>query len=458
MSKYDKLFEPIQIGTTEIKNRLFMAPMNLQYNTHDHMVSDQEVAWYNARAAGGYGLIITGAIMSNSKGWSGHTIHQNAECTNLNQARLVNVMARNVQAFGAKLFVQLSPGFGRQGGTNIYTGERAAGPSAVPMAGKPEDITPSIIKLFSKKIPDIGKLYDPQAMAEMSEEERMALIEDTEKKIKLFYPGQYKYLKGEAPRALEHWEIVWMEDQFADCAAMAYALGVDGIEVHSPHGYLIHTFFSERTNQRKDEYGGNLENRARFFLNIIRKTRKLVGRDPVLGCRLSAADRVPGGATKEDMKKIAQWGVSEGLDFVDISDGHMEVSKWMAPADEGAFLKEGAALFREADLGVPLLTPNIHTPELALSALEEGKTDMVGMGRQSIADPDWPNKVQAGRLDDIVKCTKCWTCGLGVFECSWSKCAVNPVAGFERFMPEYWIVNAPKVKKKVDKYLNKRGW
>ena len=111
--------------------------------------------------------------------------------------------------------------------------------------------------------------------------------------------------------------------------------------------------------------------------------------------------------------------------------------------------------FKEASGGLPILTPTFMTPEVSAAALSEGNTDLVMLGRQAIADPCWPAKIKAGREKDIVKCARCNTCYMNLFEHKWLRCLVNPTAGFEKYLPELWRLSAPGLKKKVDKFMAK---
>jgi 2,4-dienoyl-CoA reductase-like NADH-dependent reductase (Old Yellow Enzyme family) len=266
-------------------------------------------------------------------------------------------------------------------------------------------------------------------------------------------PSLLKVWKGEVPRELSIDEIVFMEEKMAEMSAEALRYGFDGVELHSPHGYLIHEFLSRRSNKRTDEYGGSLENRARFLLNIIRKIRARIGPDRVLGARFAGDELMPEGVTHEEMKQFVAMAAREGLTYISISQGCYENPAAFEPDGEGEMLKYAPG-FKEVS-GLPVMTPTFKTPRAAAKALADGTTDLVMLGRQAIADPFWPAKVKAGRVQDIVKCTRCNNCLMNLFEHKWLRCTVNPTAGFERYMPELWRLNAPAMKDKVEKFMAK---
>lgn len=195
----------------------------------------------------------------------------------------------------------------------------------------------------------------------MSDEQYAQLEEVLIEAISKTDPQLIKVVFGEVPRELTVAEIVFLEEKMAEMSAEALRYGFDGVEIHSPHGYLIHQFLSKRSNKRTDEYGGPLENRARFLLNIIRKTRELIGPDRVLGARFSGDELMPDGASNEEMRKVVAMASKEGLSYVDISQGSYENPGAFAPDGEGEMLKYAPG-FKEAS-GLPVVTPNFRTPK-----------------------------------------------------------------------------------------------
>jgi 2,4-dienoyl-CoA reductase-like NADH-dependent reductase (Old Yellow Enzyme family) len=261
-------------------------------------------------------------------------------------------------------------------------------------------------------------------------------------------------IMGETPRALTLDEIIYVEDKFAEAALLVREMEGDGIEVHSAHGYLTGSFLSPRSNQRTDEYGGSLENRARFTLNQCRKAREACGDDFVIGLRVSGDELIPDGTHHDEMVEVVKM-CSPYLNYINVSGGCYDAVNGMFPYEENFFTK-WATSFREAT-GLPVMCPGIHRPDNVKKALEEEKVDIVSFGRQAIADPDWPNKVKAGRTKDIVKCIRCNECVISIFDGKKVYCSVNPTAGYEKYMPELWRINSPAMRKKVDKFSSKRA-
>ena len=451
--EHDILFESFKIGDVKLKNRVVMAPMNMVYSDPDGYCSEQWLAWYAARAKGGFGLIITDATVVNPYSWRGSDHLNTHFFTDERYGRRLGVLADNIHAFGAKVFIQLSPGFGRQGHAAAATPHLAAGaPSPIPMRIDLRNLNKGwekqLQRLAPKLLKDLGGLDAVRAMDDAQYAELEKVLEQV---IMNEDPSLMKVWKGEVPRELSIDEIVFAEEKMAEMSAEALRYGFDGVELHSPHGYLIHEFLSSRSNKRSDEYGGSLENRARFLLNIIRKIRARIGPDRVLGARFSGDELMPEGVTHEEMKEFVAMAAREGLSYVSVSQGCYENPAAFEPDGEGEMLKYAPG-FKEAS-GLPVMTPTFKTPGVAAKALADGSTDLVMLGRQAIADPFWPAKVKAGRTRDIVKCTRCNTCLMNLFEHKWLRCAVNPTAGFERYIPEMWRVNAPAVRDKVEKFM-----
>jgi 2,4-dienoyl-CoA reductase-like NADH-dependent reductase (Old Yellow Enzyme family) len=449
----DILFESFKIGDVKLKNRVVMAPMNMVYSDPDGYNSEQWSAWYAARAKGGFGLIITDATVVNPYPWRGSD-HLNTHLfTDERYARKMGVMADHIHAFGAKVFIQLSPGFGRQGHAAAATPHLAAGaPSPIPMRIDLRNLNKGwekqLKRLAPKLVKDLGGLDTIRAMNDAQYAELEKVLEQV---LLSEDPSLLKVWRGEVPRELSIDEIVFLEEKMAEMSAEALRYGFDGVELHSPHGYLIHEFLSRRSNNRADEYGGSMENRARFLLNIIRRIRARIGPDRVLGARFSGDELMPEGVTHEEMKQFVAMAAREGLTYVSISQGCYENPAAFEPDGEGEMLKYAPG-FKEAS-GLPVMTPTFKTPRAASKALVDGTTDLVMLGRQAIADPFWPAKVKAGRVQDIVKCTRCNNCLMNLFEHKWLRCTVNPTAGFERYLPELWRINAPAMKDKVEKFM-----
>jgi 2,4-dienoyl-CoA reductase-like NADH-dependent reductase (Old Yellow Enzyme family) len=238
-------------------------------------------------------------------------------------------------------------------------------------------------------------------------------------------------LEGEMPEELTEEEIEERIAAFKRACKLAILAGFDGVEIHSPHGYLVHDFLSPRYNKRTDSYGGTLENRMRFLMRLIRAAKEVLYDNLTLGARLSLDEHTEDGIRFEEIKQVAQAAAAEGLDYVHLSDGCYERSNHFLPDEDGTML-ERASILRES-LSVPVITPCLHAPEAAAEAVAEGKTDMVSSSRAFIADPDWAAKVKAGNKDGIRKCIRCNRCIFELFASRPIRCSANKMVGSERF-------------------------
>ena len=242
------------------------------------------------------------------------------------------------------------------------------------------------------------------------------------------------------PREATIEEIEATEKSVVDAVPQLRALGFDGVEIHSCHGYFAFSFLTPRLNKRTDKYGGSFENRTRFLRNMIQESRKKVGDGFIIGTRLTLDEHVPGGLTIKDTKEICKAVEEWGVDYISFSDGSYDAFKYFIPNEDGTML-DNAAIIKSV-VKIPVITTSIHDPEMAEDSVKEGKTDMVGLARGLLADPEWANKVARGERP--VKCIRC-NCGC------WDRlmlglplrCLLNPEAGFEQYNPKYWPSKAP---------------
>ncbi|MBN2061336.1 MAG: NADH:flavin oxidoreductase [Deltaproteobacteria bacterium] len=404
---YPELFKPIMIGKVEIKNRVVMAPTNTAAVEPGGYISDRMIYFYAARAKGGTGLIITGAAViepsiigepflmpflynpSHVPGWS--------------------ELAETIHAWDAKAFVQIdSGGPGRLGA--IMGNPNALAPSPVPINMDPERVVQKKASiLWQKRGLDLAAHY---------------------------HIGRDFPVPKEIP--IEH--IRRLEDQIVHTIEMARHCGFDGAELHFAHGIMGSNFLSPRTNTRTDEYGGSLENRARYLRNILQKARQRVGPDFALGFRISAAEHMPGGLAAEDTAEICKH-VESSTDFIDVSTGmHHESHAYMEPEEDGTIIDE-ASIIRQK-VSVPVITVSVHNPATGNDAIKQGKTDMIALSRGLIADPEWANKAREGKK--YVRCVKCLLGCSGRVDCGLPiRCEVNPNVMLEYQMPEYYRTKAP---------------
>jgi 2,4-dienoyl-CoA reductase-like NADH-dependent reductase (Old Yellow Enzyme family) len=259
------------------------------------------------------------------------------------------------------------------------------------------------------------------------------------------------YMVGETAREMSIEEIEREQENFVKAAMMARAVGFDGLEIHAAHGFLLDEFLSPRYNRRTDRYGGTLENRMRFLLELVRKTKAAVGNDMAVGVRASADEHIPGGSTYEDMKLVVKRLAREGIDYFHLGDGCFESLKYIIPDEANTMLEEAAGFKKLVTL--PIVTPTVHDPQLADKAVSEGMADMISLGRQLIADPEWANKVKRGRLATITKCTRCNKgCYARIFQGLRIKCVRNPESGLERYNPQYtqWAARRKAIERRTE--------
>ena len=221
-------------------------------------------------------------------------------------------------------------------------------------------------------------------------------------------------LWGETSRELTVDEIKQLQEAWARAAVRARQAGIDGVEIHCAHGYLLRQFLSPYTNQRTDEYGGSLENRARFPLEVMRSVRQELGHSYPIWFRINCNDFVKqGGFTLSECKKVSKWMVKAGSDAVSISAGTYESPVQMSI--QPMLVKRGCLLpysnSVKKSVKVPVIVAGrINTPDLAEKALRTGKADFIAMGRELIADPDFIRKAAEGRTGEIRRCLSCNEC------------------------------------------------
>lgn len=367
-----RLLEAFKLDGMEIRNRMVMAPMVVSYGTNEGYVSEQTKAYYEERARGGVGLIIveaTSVDLSHNKCWPGQL--------SIDGDKFIPGMKKLVQAihkYGTKVALQL------------HHGGSAARQDLVPLT----PVAPSTV---------------PYKDAYLGYEERK------ERAQELTLTG----IK----------EIV---DCFADAAGRAEKAGFDGIEISAGHGYLISQFLSAAHNKRKDAYGGELRNRARFLTEIIAAIREVVGSDYPLWCRLTAEEPgLEGGITFEETKELV--GILEEGDLAAISiSGVPPIRTFYDPP--GYFTVYAGEIKKFSRL--PVMVAGSIDVDLGERILRNNMADLVVMGRALLADPEVPKKLYEKREDDIKPCLRCSCCrdciaylGVGV------KCTVNAQLGRE---------------------------
>ncbi|MFC1907534.1 FAD-dependent oxidoreductase, partial [Chloroflexota bacterium] len=259
-------------------------------------------------------------------------------------------------------------------------------------------------------------------------------------------PSAIAWSRGSGvPRELSVQEIEELIEKFARAAVRAQKAGVDFVEIHGAHGYLVSEFFSPQSNQRNDGYGGDIAGRARFAVEIIRRIKEKAGEHFPVSCRMNGADNVTGGLELDDARAIAQTLESAGLDLISISAGVYGSCPTIVPyvdAPNGCNvpLAEGV----KSAVNIPVIAAGrINDPRLAEEILATGKADLVGMFRALVTDPELPGKAARGEFEEIRKCIACNTC-IDALDLGPIMCTVNAAFGREK---ELAIVPATRKKK-----------
>jgi 2,4-dienoyl-CoA reductase-like NADH-dependent reductase (Old Yellow Enzyme family) len=399
----EALFQPIMVGNVEIKNRVAMTAMCTSYQDDHGHATEQSKAFINARAKGGVGLIIAGSVTvtklhADRRGNSGYKMLDSFAHPGLAD------LAEQAHLFGSKIFMQISIGQGRQ----VYHKHTWVNPQL-------DVISASPVRLY------IAPEMYPKSPVEYHKKMGLEYIK---------FCGDEELM----PREATVEEIEETENTVAASVPVLKSLGFDGVEIHSSHGYFAFSFLSPRQNLRTDKYGGDLYQRMTFLRNMLQKSRQTVGKDFVIGVRLTLDEHIEGGLTVEHTKAIAREVEKEGASYICFSDGSHEAMKYYFPDESGTMIDRAAEVRKL--LNIPVITPSVDNPDQAEEAIRTGKTDMIGMARGLLADPNWVKKVAMGRKP--VKCIKCnYGCmnrlkrGLGL------RCVVNPGLGFEQYIPEY---------------------
>jgi NADPH-dependent 2,4-dienoyl-CoA reductase/sulfur reductase-like enzyme len=232
-------------------------------------------------------------------------------------------------------------------------------------------------------------------------------------------------------------DIRTVVEQFAAAAVRAKRAGADGVEIHGGHGYLLSSFVTPRSNKRTDEYGGSLENRTRFLIEVVRAVRAAVGPDFAMWCKLDSREvGKEGGITIEDAKRTARLVQDAGANAITVTSYHDTNQGKLhsgshTPHEPGVNLPYAAAI--KTAVSIPVIASGRVEPEVGDARIAEGAIDFVAMGRKLLADPHLPRKLKEGRARDVLPCIYCYTCISAIYVQDHVRCAVNPETGFESY-------------------------
>lgn len=416
--KYETLFSPIKIGNVEIKNRICMAPMLMDFGQFDGRTTNQLMDYYEERAKGGTGLIVTEITRVNDV--TGGSAFAQLGMSHDYQIEGMAQLARRIHSHGAKLFVQLHHPGRQNMGLLIGT---------LPLSITCNKAMPFFKNVLYKVVP-AGKL--------LMEHHIVPRVVAPSK-------CENSYFSDGNNRALSNKEVKSLIEDFINAAVRVKKSGCDGVQLHASHGYLIQQFLSPNTNKRTDEYGGSLENRMRFLLEIIAGIKEKCGEDFPIIVRLTVDEcyamigKPDKGYNLTEGVEMAKRLEEAGVAAIDVSSAAYDTFNfWLEPTSfECGWRKYMAQAVKNA-VKIPVIAANlIRSPEQAESQLNEGVQDMISLGRPHIADPYWAKKAESGHPEDIKRCICCLYCIESMQNNAYigdhGYCAVNPFVGSESY-------------------------
>ncbi len=397
----DHLLSPGRIGNLELRNRIAMAPMGVEIVEADGSVNERVIHYYEERARGGAGLLIT----ENTSAAYPHGANSKHEMALSDDRYLpgLTALTQRVHAHGAKVAVQLAH-HGKVARLDVSEGREMLMPSLPEFHGAGDmmrDLTAEEIRIMAESMGHMGR---PKIRAATQE------------------------------------DIEWLVDRFADAALRARNAGFDAAEFHAAHGYILSEFLSPLWNRREDEYGGSQEKRARLLCDVIRAAKQRAGEDFTIWCRIDANEfRTPGGTTLELAKVTARLAAEAGADAIHVSayaDSTSGPAFTEAPLvhAEAGYADYAAAI--KACVDVPVIAVGRIEPDVGDRLIAEGHADFISMGRKLLADPALPQKLIENRREDIRPCVYCYTCVAQAFFDRTVRCAVNPVVANELELAE----------------------
>ena len=388
---YETLFSPMNIGSMTVKNRIVMAAAEFSLGQPNGKPTERMMDYFEERAKGGAGLIIPGICRVNDMG--GASTFTQLAMSHDYHIEPMRAFAQRIHRHGAKLCIQLHHP-GRQGMASAINSL----PLVIPIA----DRFPGVMKPIFKCTPLLlgmeakGICFSMQA------------------------PSKVELAKHGATRmhAMSRKEIHNLISDFIEAAVRCQKAGVDCVELHAGHGYILQQFLSPHTNRRTDEYGGSFDNRMRFITEIIEGIRSRCGMDYPLTVRLTADEmyaRVgrPGvGYDLETGKRIARRLEELTVDAINVTSGCYDAyNYWLEPASFEPGWRKYLAREIKSVVSIPVIAASfIRSPEQAEQQLREGDQDFVASARAFICDPHWVKKAEEGRPEDIRRCIGCLHC------------------------------------------------
>lgn len=416
---YEMLFSPMKIGNVKIKNRVVMAPMCMGFGQFNGKVTKTMSDYYVERAKGGVGLIFTEITRVNDM--TGASTFGQLAMSHDYQIEPLRQMVQRIHYYGTKIMVELHHP-GRQN-LGLMMGTVPLSVACDSIMGK------AYAKLLTGAvIPPGKKLQDKHIVP------------------RTVAPSKCEISKHalSVNRGLTKTGIKKLVRQFVDGAVRVQKAGCDGVELHAAHGYLIQQFLSPNTNLRNDEYGGSLENRMRFLMEIIDGIRAKCGKDFPIVVRLSLDEMYAKigeegkGYDLAEGLQMAKALSDKGIDAIDVSSGAYDTfNYWLEPTTFPVGWRKYLAQEVKKVVDIPVIAANlIRTPEQAEEQLKDNVQDFVALGRPLIADPHWVKKVEDGKADTVKRCICCCYCFEsmedGAYKYTHGHCSVNPFVGREK--------------------------
>ena len=390
--RYPHLFSPIKVGPLTLKNRIEAAPVNISNLPMSGYPTAENIAIFEGKAKGGAAIVHMGECRIDLKTGISHKL-----CIALDDPEVLPYLHAATDAIkkhNAFAAVEL-----------IHPGTRA----------NPEYYD--------------GPIWGPSAG-----------------------PGHL----GKDYSELDQATIDYIVERFGDAAEMAKLGGVDLVMIHAGHGWLLHQFLSPLNNRRTDKYGGSLENRARITMEVIANIRKKCGKDFPIEVRMSGTEIVEGGLTLQDQIEFAKL-LDGKVDLIHVTSGTFHVPSTNQHMIPNGFLPQGCNVYlaeaiKKEMKHTPVVTVGaLGDPELMESIIAEGRADIVALARPLLADPELPNKLKAGKADQVSPCLRCMACISESFVpyvryCSRiRRCPTNPTAYKE--IPASQVKKAEQPKK-----------
>jgi 2,4-dienoyl-CoA reductase-like NADH-dependent reductase (Old Yellow Enzyme family) len=371
--RYPHLFAPITLGNTVFKNRVFNAPVGYEYLSSEKHPLDETIAFYERKATGGAATVNVGSAVADSK--RGCVGQSNTYLDDPEALPPIHRLAQAISRHGAVAAIEL-----QHSGANSYYSAR----------------------------------HGNQIYGAVSGENALGM----------FVP------------AMPEEVILETIEAYADAAAFAKFCGFGLVTIHAGHGWLLSQFLDPTVNNRKDRWGGSLENRCRFVLAIVERIKQKCGRGFPVDVRISGATGYEGGYGIDEGVRIATQ-LDGKCDLIHVSAGIHERPEVFTVTHPSMFMPDGVNVVYAAEIKKHVKTPvgavgALGDPEMMEEIIASGKADVVLAARAFMADPDFPKKARAGKADEIRPCIRCFECFEGITRYRQYRCAVNPEIGFEQ--------------------------